>query len=195
MIDAKHIRYIIDSNPDFKNERLTTPLTRLIAVRPGEGFRGGSWAAFYVGALPQWPADRAVTLGSEVSLRGMSLSKQTACPGDSLDLQLLWGAMRSPSRYYSIYIHLFNGKTGELNTPISGQPVSNERPTMSWIKPDELLIGPRYSWSLPADLLPGDYQLWLGVFDPVGGTRLTTPDGNDHYILATIKVEACALQP
>jgi hypothetical protein len=190
MIDAEHIRYVIAS-PHYKNERLTTPLTRLITIGPGDDLRGEAWAAYYVGTLPQWSADRMVTFGNEVSLRGMSLSKQTACPGDSLDLQLLWGAVKTPSRYYSIYIHLFNAKTGELDTPISGQPVSDERPTTSWIRPDELLIGPHYTWSLPADLPPGDYQLWLGVFDPVGGTRLTTLEGSDHDVLETIRIVEC----
>jgi hypothetical protein len=33
--------------------------------------------------------------------------------------------------------------------------------------------------------------LWLGVYEPTGGTRLTLPDGNDHDVLAKISISPC----
>jgi thiamine transporter ThiT len=188
LIDAKNIRYII-AGADFKGEHLTTPITRLITLRPGGVFRGVPWAAFYVGALPL--LSEPVTFGGEVVLRGMALSKQAVCPGESLDLQLFWGAARTPTRLYSAYVHLFSEKTGEFTIPLGGPPASNNRPTISWIAPDELLIGPIQTWTPPADLAPGDYQIWIGVFEPIADSRLKLPDGTDHYVAGTIQIKSC----
>jgi hypothetical protein len=188
LIDAKNIRYII-AGADFKGERLTTPITRLITLRPGGIFRGVPWAAFYVGALPLLP--EPVTFGGEVLLRGMALSKQSVCPGEPLDMQLFWGASRTPTRLYSAYIHLSSEKTGEFTIPLGGPPAGHDRPTISWISPDEVLLGPQQTWTVSADLAPGDYQIWIGVFEPIADTRLKLPDGADHYVAGTIQVRNC----
>jgi hypothetical protein len=191
MVDAKNIRYIVAS-PHFKGERLTAPLTRLIAFDTDDHLRGSAWAAYYVGALPTLPPERWITFGGQIQVRGFSISTQTACPGAPLETQLLWGAVQHPTNYYAMYFHLFSEKTGEIGTAINGRPpVSEERPTISWTVPDELLVGPRTRWSLPADLPPGDYQLWLGVYEPTGGTRLTLPDGKDHDVLAKVSISPC----
>lgn len=191
LVDAKNIRYIVAS-PHFKGERLTAPLTRLIAFDTDDNLRGSTWAAYYVGALPTLPPERWITFGDQIQVRGFSISTPTACPGAPLETQLLWGAVQHPANYYAMYFHLFSEKTGEIGTEINGRPpVSEERPTISWTTPGELLVGPRTRWSLPADLPPGDYQLWLGVYEPTGGTRLTLPDGNDHDVLAKISISPC----
>jgi hypothetical protein len=188
LIDAKGIRYII-AGADFKGERLTTPITRLITLRPGGIFRGVPWAAFYVGALPV--LSEPVTFGGEVLLRGMALSKQSVCPGEPLDMQLFWGAARTPTLLYSAYVHLFSEKSGEFTIPLGGPPAGKNRPTISWISPDEVLLGPQQIWTAPTDLAPGDYQIWIGVFEPIADSRLKLPDGADRYVAGTIQVRNC----
>jgi hypothetical protein len=95
-------------------------------------------------------------------------------------------------RVYAAYLHLYADKTGEIGTSFNGQQlVSDQRPTITWTNPGELLIGPRSAWSLPADLQPGDYELWLGIFEPVSGARLVLPGRADHHVLATIHVQNC----
>jgi hypothetical protein len=191
LVDAKNIRYIVAS-PHFKGEGLTAPLTRLIAFDTDDNLRGSEWAAYYVGALPTLPPEQWIAFGNQIQVRGFSISTQAACPGAPLEAQLLWGAVKRPASYYAMYFHLFSEKTGEIGTEVNGrQPISEERPTISWTVPNELLVGPRTRWSLPPDLPPGDYQLWLGVYEPTGGTRLTLPDGNDHYVLAKVSISPC----
>ncbi|MCC7451566.1 MAG: hypothetical protein IT324_29430 [Anaerolineae bacterium] len=192
-IGAQGIRYII-TNPDYQGAGLTTPVTRLITFSNDARYRGPEWAAFYVGALPpQFPPDKVVTFGGEVVLRGYGLSKDRVCPGEAFKLQLLWGAANRPTRYYSAYLHLFSEPTGEISAPDNGhQPVSEDRPTISWIWPNELLVGPNQTLTLPNDVRPGTYQVWLGVFDPQSNTRLPLPDGTDHHILTTLTVTDCA---
>jgi hypothetical protein len=195
LLDVRNIRYIVAS-PEYTGENLSTPITRLITYGEDDGWRGDQWAAFYVGALPVLPREQWVTFGEQIDLRGWSLSRQSACPGEMLDLQLLWGASKPPGVYYSAYIHLYGEATGELSLPINGQQlVNDQRPTITWTRPDELLVGPPVAWSLPPDLPPGDYQIWLGVFEPISVSRLSLPGGSDHHVLATIHVADCGQKP
>jgi hypothetical protein len=107
-------------------------------------------------------------------------------------MRLLWGALQPPGGYYSYFLHLWSEATGELSAPINGlQPAGEHRPTLTWTRPDELLVGPAQTWTLPADLPAGAYALWLGVYDPMQGTRLHLPDGGPVYVLDMLDVAAC----
>jgi hypothetical protein len=46
----------------------------------------------------------------------------------------------------------------------------------------------RYLPQLPADLAPGEYRLFAGMYDPVSGARFPTGAGLDHYQLGSITV-------
>ncbi|GIL11381.1 MAG: hypothetical protein BroJett038_01010 [Chloroflexota bacterium] len=191
MLAEAGIRYLVVR--DFEDlSHLTTPLTRLIAYGDGANYRGQTWAAYYVGALPPPLADEVI-FGGQIRLWAYSLEPARACPGETLNMRLVWSVVSPPQRYYSFFLHLYSPLTGELSAPINGQqPVSDERPTLSWTKPGEILAAPSFTWALPEDMPPGEYALWLGLFDPVGGERLLLPDGKHYYALpATIRVPDC----
>ncbi|HLY27291.1 MAG TPA: hypothetical protein VKQ72_13175, partial [Aggregatilineales bacterium] len=207
MIAAKNIRYVI-LPPYVDITHIGVPLTRLIAYDAYDPrYRGSEWAAYYVGDLPLLPPDQVASFGGTIFLRGYSLLRASpsigfqamqtdqVCPGESLALRWLWSAGHTPDRYYSFFLHLSSDKTGEISAPINGQqPVSDARPTITWNHPDELLVGPLSIFSLPKDLSPGKYELWLGLFDANAtgsGAYLTLPDGKHYHVLTSLAVGAC----
>ncbi len=107
-------------------------------------------------------------------------------------IQALWGSVTPPRINYSYYVHLFSEHSGEISAPQNGaQLASDSRPTSTWFLPDELLVEPSTQVRLPADIEPGVYQVRLGVYDPMTGTRLKTSGGEDHTIVATVTVKDC----
>jgi hypothetical protein len=108
-------------------------------------------------------------------------------------MQLVWGSPHTPSRYYSFFLHLYSESGGEISPPISGQPpLGDDRPTITWTVPSEILAAPPQTWNIPQDLAPGTYELWLGVFEPISGDRLSLSDGQTHAVLTTITVKDCS---
>jgi len=194
LIDTGHIKYLI-TQAHFQDSQLTSPLTRLITYDNDvdQSFRGDSWAAFYVGQLPAlFSPSQVVTFNQEISLRGLSATATTICSGGTFQLQTLWSAPKPPMLNYSFYVHLFSPATGEKNPEPSSAPLGNQnRMTTSWTKTDELFIGDPFRTTLPKDLPPGTYQIWLGVFEPISGRRLVLADGKDHAQVETLNVLTC----
>ncbi len=188
MLDSGRIRYLI-AWMGFDRSKITATLTPLLDIGPNENMRGTGWTAFYVGDLPQ---RLNVVYGDQVVLRGFSLSQQNVCPGDNVTVQFTWGAKNTPTLYYVYYMHLYSRAMGELSYPINGDALAiGDRPAISWTRPDELIVGQRRTWAVPPDLAPGDYELQLGVFEPVSDLHLTLPDGKNAYTTATIRVMNC----
>ncbi len=192
ILPQKQVRYVVTwaGAFDAQAQKPSTPLIRLLSFGQDTNVRGTRWEADYVGSIAE---PRNVTFGSEIVLRGFNLSAATVvCAGDPVTTQFFWGPAAQPSRYYSSYLHLTQDRTGEQSYPINGDPLADgDRPTVSWIWPGELLVGPSRTWNVPADLEPGNYHLWLGVFDPASGQRLTLASGQNHYEVTTIRVMDC----
>ena len=191
-IQANDVHYLVGSSgTDFSFLKLS--LVPLISYRLDRNMRGTKWTAYYVGQLPVWQPDRFITFGETIQLRGYERSAIEICPGASVTTQFLWGAIKPPERYYVYFLHLFSDKTGEYSAPLNGeQLVGENRPTISWTNASELLIGQPVTWQMPDDAAPGDYQLWLGIFDPIRGDRLYLPDGKHYHVVDDIRVVPCS---
>lgn len=194
LLAARGIRYIVTS-PGFDVQRLGVPITRLIAYGGDEVYRGTPWGAFYVGDLPPLHTDTPTVFsggGDEVQLVGESISKSAVCRGESAEMRLVWRALGTPTRYYSMFVHFADAQQGELSLPINGQPPAMEaRPTLTWSRPDELLVSPTSTLTIPADLVAGSYEVWLGLYEPVSGDHLLLPDGKHYVRLWTLEVRSC----
>jgi len=70
--------------------------------------------------------------------------------------------------------------------------VGGFRPTSTWRIGE--VIHDRHGLLLPADIEPGEYALWTGLYDGATGERLPVrlPDGSadDHILLGTLEVYA-----
>jgi hypothetical protein len=110
--------------------------------------------------------------------------------GETLDLILYWQALEDLDTSYKIFLHMTDGDTGELVKQIDFIPQSWTNPTDWWIA-GEYITDPI---SLPLSDLPGgEYQVWLGIYDPDTGERLVVSDNsgmeyaNKSLLLTSIK--------
>ena len=108
-------------------------------------------------------------------------------PGQSLLLMLEWTAHQQPTQRYKISLQLIDA-SGVLKAQHDREPLDGYRPTDTW-QPDERIID-RYAFTLPDDLPPGDYKVFLIVYDPNTGQRLNVANtGNNFAELLTAKVQ------
>jgi 4-amino-4-deoxy-L-arabinose transferase-like glycosyltransferase len=154
-------------------------------------------ALFGTTAVP--PAEQATQMrgarfgdgvGGRIELTGIDLAVRQLSPGDVVPLTLFWRANQPIERDLKVFVHLLNAE-GQLVAQRDSQPVGGMRPTSTW-QVDEPIVD-RYGVLLPGDLLPGEYQLIAGLYDPVSGERLlvrTSADAapEDHLVIGTISV-------
>ena len=163
--------------------REVTPVLGRFKVRAGAG------------PSPTPPAD-APRFGDLVALGGWSLDGQTggvriAQPGETLSLTLEWAPLRGPSENYTVFVHLA-GDDLRPAAQADGQPQEGRYPT-SWWEPGERISDVR-TLALPPHLLPGSYQLLVGLYRPADGTRLALGGnekaaGDAYRLPVTISVE------
>ena len=129
---------------------------------------------------PQHPAD--VTFGDAARLAGYDLASVETQPGGALDLTLHWQALTSTDRAYTVFVHLLD-EAGTVRGYGDSEPGGGAYPTTGWL-PGEYLAD-RHTVTLAPDTPAGTYRLAVGLYDPVTGERLKTPDGADQVVLET----------
>ena len=113
----------------------------------------------YAAAAPE-PAEGLRLLGISGVARGK--------PGAHVPITLWWRAAQAPSPGVFTFIHLLDAagkKVAEYNAPLAG----DQRPR-PWLAAEPLLD--QAALVLPANLMPGQYRLIGGAFDPASGIRL-----------------------
>jgi hypothetical protein len=126
------------------------------------------------------------TFGNTITLMNYGLNQDHFTAGDTAVLTLSWQARVVPQVSYAVSIHLLD-VNDSLVAQSDGLPVNGARPTTGW-KPGEV-IQDRREINLPKTLLPGQYKLVVGVYDPMTGTRLNTGDGKSAIDLTTVDVQ------
>lgn len=93
-----------------------------------------------------------------------------------LELALTWQAAEPTETSYLVFVHVVPEVGGEPVTQADRFPVDNLRPTTGW-RTGEVLRDV-YQLPLPADLQPGRYTIYVGLYNPDDGQRLpVTVDG------------------
>jgi hypothetical protein len=110
-----------------------------------------------------------VLFGARIELLGTDLIIKRFDPGDVVPLTLFWQAREPVGENFKVFVHLLNA-SGQLTAQRDSEPVGGLRPTSTW-GVGELVID-RYGVLLPDDLPAGEYQLIVGLYDPVTGNRL-----------------------
>jgi hypothetical protein len=87
--------------------------------------------------------------------------KETYAAGDVLPLSLLWRAARAPATDYNVGVFLVNQSGVILER--HGAPQAFFRPMNTWAAGD--YIRDNYGLQLPDTLAPGEYELWVKVYD------------------------------
>jgi len=106
---------------------------------------------------------------NQIALRGFGVSNPTPASGQSVTLTLHWQALNDIPVSYTTFVHVVDSKGGVVAQsdvlPGRGQWLTTGWQPQEWIT-DQL------SLSLPADLPPGQYQVWVGWYHVPTGQRL-----------------------
>ena len=131
-------------------------------------------------------------LGEVLTLVGVDLPPRPVQAGEPISLTLVWRAEGEPAADYTVFLHLMD-EQGTLVAQEDAPPLDGAYPT-GWWTAGEVVRDPRIL-SLPADLSPGRYTLYVGLYDPATGVRLPTTDAegnrfpNDAIPVATLEVK------
>lgn len=141
--------------------------------------------------IPQ-TADRVgVRFGDLLALTAANLPDQTVWrPGERIPLTLYWQAEQPIAERYKVFVHV----VGEAYNPdtdntIWGQqdqePRGGTAPTTAWFP--GAVVEDGYLVPIREDAPPGMYEIRVGLYDPLSGLRLPTPN-SDSIRLLTITI-------
>lgn len=124
---------------------------------------------------------------------GLAAQEQTAIPltvyglpqsDNALLLKVIWQPLQAFDQDLKVFVHLVDGRTNVL-AQFDGQPRAGEYPTSRWT-PGEL-IEDAYTLVLPAELPPGPYQVFFGMYDETKMTRLAAPGDAEGRIILDVR--------
>ena len=149
-------------------------------------------------APPPAPDAVQVMLGDHIGLVGAEIAPAQAQPGQTVRLDVRWYVPRGrPQQDYTTLIHLGQPDRPPLSTGDS-PPLGGDYPTRAWRNGEA--IDDDYRLLVPADLSPGRYPVWIGMYDPATGARLpVTVEGerqpNGVYLAGWLEVVCPADEP
>jgi hypothetical protein len=126
--------------------------------------------------------------GDSITLQSVHLTATNIQAGDALGITLIWQTDKPITTRYKVFIHLLNS-AGQLVTQHDGEPGNNLKLTTTWL-PNTPITDP-YGLLIPADVLPGDYTLIVGLYDinnPQNRLLVNQGADGDHVTLGTIHV-------
>jgi hypothetical protein len=141
----------------------TGPITRLIEYDTGAA---PAPHAFFSADLPV-----GLVFGDALELQGVQLPNgATVQAGDVLPISLQWRSVQMVDANYTVVVFL-RGEDGSPVTQSDAQPGGGFTPTSEWT-PGQLTWDHR-GLRVPVGTPPGDYQLWVKVYDfgPDGAPR------------------------
>ncbi len=161
------------------------------------------WADFLGGARviaePRWPDTHAVIFTAHqlerqdvlpgpvlaswpsLSLTGSRIVKASVVRGDQAEVLTFWTVTRRVPTPTAFFVHIVSD---------DGQPLAQ------WdgfdfgeaqLEPGDRLIE-RHRFPVPATLVPGNYRVIVGVYNPATNQRFTLPTGQDHWVLGDVTV-------
>lgn len=106
----------------------------------------------------------------------------------TLTVTLYWQALAPMATSYKVFVHLV-GANQQIATQRDGEPGDGTLPTTGWL-PGEYLSD-RYPLELRPDMPPGEYTIYVGLYDPKSTVRLAIFDAEnknvgDRWLLRTV---------
>ncbi|MFN8491978.1 MAG: DUF2142 domain-containing protein [Caldilineaceae bacterium] len=96
----------------------------------------------------------------------------SAATTNTFTVSILWDAINTPATDYTAFVHLL-GADGKPVTSFDRAPAGERFPTSLWRKGDRILS--EYALALPKALRPGDYAVWVGLYETKSGGTLRLP--------------------
>ena len=107
-----------------------------------------------------------VQFSDGLALQGAVVPTEIAS-SQSFIITLLWHSTTPPTKDYTAFVHLIDS-AGNYVTGHDQSPAEGRFPTSLWHPGDTSLSD--FTLNLPADLAPGNYKLWAGLYDPASPT-------------------------
>jgi hypothetical protein len=132
-------------------------------------------------------------LENTVELLAFTTDETSYHPGDTLDVTLYWHALHSMDQNYKSFVHLTDADLTRQPAQHDGDPGGGFSPTTRWL-PGEV-VPDTHHLALPADLAPGHYRLWAGMYEYEAVRNLTilsadTSIADNRVLLGEIEVVA-----
>lgn len=130
-------------------------------------------------------------LGDHIALADVRIVPEQVRAGETVRLSVQWYVPRGkPGQDYTTLVHLGQPDQPPLATG-DHPPLRGDYPTRAWGNGET--IDDSYTLAIPADLEPGRYPVWIGMYDPATGERLPVKvDGqaqpNDVYLAGWVEV-------
>ncbi len=134
---------------------------------------------------PQPNVPLNVQIGDFARLVGWEISRLENQRGERVSLTLYWQAIKASDVDYSVYIHLWDATAQKLVGNWGGEPVSGAFSVWQGVPGDHFsvdyhtrlwqdgeYIKDEWLLRIPKDTLPGEYELRVGLFEPLNGNRL-----------------------
>ncbi|MDW8350555.1 MAG: hypothetical protein RML99_01485 [Anaerolineae bacterium] len=182
--------FIGQFKPIWINLRTGEPLqARCADGRPCDGKFGDLPIGLSLEEAARW---RALPVCCQFD-RGVGLAldaPRDVWAGEAFTTTLVWHARARLSADYTVFFQLI-GPDGRIVAQHDSPPRDGRYPTRAW-GPGEVTPESR-SLFVPDDLPPGQYTLAVGLYDPIGGARLTTRasgsvETRDHAFLFKINI-------
>ena len=136
------------------------PIYRVYSVAPAPPLTG----------LPTGATARDARLGDEIRLLGHEPLEPQWQTGSRVLFHVYWQAATQPQTDYKVFVHL-SGADEQVMAQHDGVPMLWAYPTSAWSAGE--IVADRIILALPADLAPGRYRLWIGLYDEATGERLS----------------------
>ena len=131
---------------------------------------------------------RADRLGAGIRLISFSFPRRSWHPGDIVPLTLTWEATVPVQQNAVVFVHLYDA-AGKVVAQRDAQPLDGYTPTSTW-RVGEPVVD-RQGVLLPRNVAPGEYALYVGLYDAATGQRLAVdpPQPENRIPLGTVRVE------
>lgn len=135
--------------------------------------------------VPQIQVKKSVVFSNRVRLHGYNLNQMQFKPGDELTLGLFWAADEPVDKSYTIFVHVVT-PDGRIVAQSDSIPVNGSYPTNAW--PVAHTIWDEHRLRLGAELLPGSYEIKVGLYYWEDGKRADVLDENGSPVETTVSL-------
>lgn len=147
----------------------------------------------------QYPTEQVnANLEDTVELLAFTTGATSYHPGDTMDVTLYWQALRGLDQGYKTFVHMTDAAVTRQPAQHDGDPGGGFSPTTRWLAGE--LVPDTHYLALPADLVPGRYLLWAGMYEyatvrnlsivAVEGTNAGSQSSDGRILLGEIEVVA-----
>lgn len=119
--------------------------------------------------LPEGVVPVSAYLNDEIELVGYRLHDQTLRKREPFDLTLYWRSLDFADSNYTVFVHAA-GPDQSIRGQWDSVPVQGTSPTSGWL-PGEV-IEDHYEVLMGRDVPPWEYDIFVGMYDPLTGERL-----------------------